>query len=112
MFYKVNLSPISEVGKLILALFRRPRRGSGFCDDLFAIRVRADTGGHLLPAEADLRDPSSEVVIIDKVAENLYLLLNVGFRIINMSLLICAMVGLSRTSFSTPGNCHDSSYSL
>lgn len=48
----------------------------------------------------------------DKITENMYFSLKLGFRIINMSLLLCAMVGLSRTSFELPGNCHDSSYQL
>jgi len=52
------------------------------------------------------------VGILDKMVENEYLFLYAAFRIINMSLLLCAMVGLSRTSFEKTGNCNDSSYQL
>jgi hypothetical protein len=49
---------------------------------------------------------------LNKMAENMYLLDYLAFRIINMGLLISAMVGLSRTSFDSSGNCNDTSYQL
>jgi hypothetical protein len=52
------------------------------------------------------------VGIRDEMAEDKYLEVYAAFRIINMSLLLCAMVGLSRTSYNETGNCNDSSYQL
>lgn len=40
------------------------------------------------------------------------LIMDVVFRIVNMALLICAMVGLSRTDFDDNNNCLDSDYQI
>jgi hypothetical protein len=40
----------------------------------------------------------------------MYLVFNLVFRLINMGLLLCAMVGLSRTGFDSTHTCSDPMY--